>query len=375
MQSSVIGHLQRVAIAAASALIGCSAPGAAVDEEPPPPPPPGFVVSIPFTVRALNDVVVVDRGATGITAAWAVGTDGVVLHYDGTRWAQETSGVDVDLQGVSGIIDPDGDPYVVAVGADGTMLERVGAGDWRAVDTTVDDLLFSVWVRARDDVFVVGDRGRVIRFDGEVAEPLVDEVLLDTGAVDEDGAPIAFPIADPLKSVMGRDNEVFAVGPRGGVYRFDGERFAREDSQTARPLVDVFTRAGVWAATTDGVLLRRRDDGWNDTDYNTPVPAFLQSIWARHDGDVFAVGLTPEIFHFADGEWHTTPVGDRVELRAIDGSELPLAADEPEETPRRREVLAVGAGGRIVRGPLAVARAGETALTTTPPLVVTEVAP
>ena len=333
------------------------------------PPSPGFVISTPAEVRTLHDVAVIVADHTGITSAFAVGTDGTILHFDGTRWAREASGVDVDLESVSGVIDGDGVEEVFAVGAEGTALRRRG-GDWEAVNTGVVDHLFGVWVRSADDAFAVGDNGRVLRWNGEVMVPLVDEVMIETGAVDDDGAPIAFPIAEPLKSIMGRDSEVFAVGPRGSVYRFDGTRFRREDTATNRPLVDVFTRAGVWAAATDGVLLRRRDGVWRDDEFIAPIPVFLQGVWSRGDGDVFAVGLSPEVFHLENGVWTITSAGAGVALRAIDGIELPPDpdADPPaagdEAPPVARQILAVGAGGRVIRGPLVVPDVGEVALVT-----------
>lgn len=337
----------------------------------PDPPAPGFVVSTPVEVRTLHDVAVLAADHTGITSAFAVGTDGAILHFDGATWVREASGVEVDLESVSGVVDGDGFEHVFAVGVAGTVVRRRGAGgDWEVVPSGVDDHLFGVWVRRDDDAFAVGDNGRVLRWDGEVLTPLVDEVLIDTGAVDEDGAPIAFPIADPLKAVMGRNDEVFAVGPRGSVYRFDGTRFLREDTATNRPLVDVFTRAGVWAAATDGVLLRRRDGSWRDDEFIAPIPVFVQGIWARGDGDVFAVGLSPEVFHLENGAWTTTSVGTGVSLRAIDGVELPPdpeaapPAEGEERPPAVRQILAVGAGGRIVRGPLVTPLSGEVALTT-----------
>jgi hypothetical protein len=336
-----------------------------------PPPAPGFVVSTPAEVRTLHDVAVIVADHTGITSAFAVGTDGTILHFDGAAWAREASGVTVDLESVSGVVDEDGFEHVFAVGAAGTVVRRTGAsGDWEVIPTGVTEHLFGVWVRRDDDAFVVGDNGRVLRWDGEVLTALVDEVLIDTGAVDEAGDPIAFPIADPLKSVMGRNDEVFAVGPRGSVYRFDGTRFLREDTATNRPLVDVFTRAGVWAAATDGVLLRRRDGSWRDDEFVAPAPVFLQGIWARGDGDVFAVGLSPDVFHLENGAWTITSAGAGVALRAIDGAELPPDPDaappaEGEEPPPVvRQVLAVGAGGRVIRGPLVTPLPGEVALTT-----------
>jgi uncharacterized cupin superfamily protein len=340
------------------------------EPEPAPEPVPGFVVSVPVPTRSLQDVVVVTANDVGITSAFAVGTDGTILHFDGASWSREDveGGLDEDLEGVSGVIDDDGFEHVMAVGAGGVVVRRTGAsGVWERLDSPVTDYLFGVWVRRSDDAFIVGDRGRVMRWDGEVLAPLVDEVLIDSGAVDNDGVPIAFPISEPLKAVQGRGgDEVYVVGPRGAVYRFDGTAFLRELSGTNRPLADVFTGAGVWAATTDGVLLRRRGDGWRDDEFITPVPAFLQSVWARNDGDVFAVGLTAEVFHLVDGVWSVTTVGESVELRAIDGRELPPPedADPEEEREILREVLAVGAGGRIVRGPLAVPRGDELVLST-----------
>jgi hypothetical protein len=340
-----------------------------VEEEPP---VPGFVISTPAEVRTLHDVAVITADHTGITSAFAVGTDGTILHFDGTAWTREESGVDVDLESVSGVVDGDGFEHVLVAGDAGTVLRRRGAGgDWEVLPTGVTEHLFGVWVRTDDDAFAVGDNGRVLRWDGEAILPLVDEVLIDTGAVDENDEPIAFPIADPLKSVMGRGgDEVFTVGPRGTVYRFDGTRFLREDTATNRPLVDIFTRAGVWAAATDGVLLRRRDGAWRDDEFIAPIPIFLQGIWARGDGDVFAVGLAPELFHLENGAWTITSAGTGVSLRAIDGAELPPdpeaepPAEGEEPPPVVRQVLAVGAGGRIIRGPLVTPLPGEVALTT-----------
>lgn len=360
-----------------STAIGVALLGGACEEfiappAPPEAPAPGWAISTPLEVRTLTDVTVTRADHTGITSAWAVGTDGVILHWDGVAWASEVSGVTVDLEGVSGHVDGDDIEQVFAVGAGGTVLRYTSASPgWQVVPSGVTEQLFSVWIHRRDDAFVVGDRGRVLRWDGTLLTALVDEVLIDTGAVDENGAAVEFSIADPLKSVMGQGgDDVFAVGPRGSVYRYDGTRFRREVSGTNRPLVDVFTRGGVWAAATDGVLLRRRGEGWRDDEFIAPIPVFLQSIWARGDGDVFAVGLSPEVFHLENGAWSVTSTGEGMALRAIDGAGLPPDPEAPplaegeEPPPTVRQVLAVGAGGRIVRGPLVLPLVGEVALST-----------
>ncbi len=358
---------QAMLVGWAMGLLACQAPSTSSPEAPSV--EPGFVVSIPVPVRTLTDVVILGANPLEITSAYAVGTDGTILHFDGDTWTREDSGVSVDLESVSGVVDDVGVEHVFAVGSDGTVLRRAEEARWVNVPSGVSEHLFGVWVRRRDEAFAVGDRGRVLRWDGAVLVPLADELLIETGAF-EQGEAVAFPIAEPLKAVMGRDDDLFVVGPRGAVYRFDGTRFRREDSGTNRPLADVFTRAGVWAAATDGVLLRRHDDGWRDDVFVAPVPIFLQGIWARNDDDVVAVGLAPEIVHRHNGAWSMTSLEPGVALRAIDGVELPDpppdddVADGAVTADNRRQVLAVGAGGRVIRGPRVRAKDGEVALAT-----------
>ena len=103
------------------------------EPEAPPPPPPGFVVSTPFPTRSLQYVVVVTADDAGITSAFAVGTDGTILHFDGAAWSRESvdGGLVEDLEGVSGIVDNDGFEHVLAVGEDGVVVRRTGAsGSW-----------------------------------------------------------------------------------------------------------------------------------------------------------------------------------------------------------------------------------------------------
>jgi hypothetical protein len=359
------------ALSVAGFVVGCD-----VAAPPPPPPPepvPGWALARPFpNIRALSDVDVYGSGVDGITAAYAVGTDGAILKYDGTQWSDESVDSGVDLEAVSVFVDGEGVETVLAVGAAGTVLARAqdddGPGSWSIVASGVDKHLFGVWAANHEDAFIVGDDGTVLRYDGTTLTLLVEEVLIDTETVDpETGDPIFFPIADPLKSVQGRGpDDVWAVGPRGLAYRFNGTAFVRDLTNTNRPLADVFVEAGIWAAATDGVLLRRRDDGWSDSEFVAPAPVFLQGIWGRGDGDVFAIGMAEEIFHNENGAWNITFVEEASEFRALDGAELVRPADAPDDFVTQREVLVVGAGGRIVRGPLVLPRAGEVALTTRP---------
>jgi len=365
-------------VAPPCALSGGFAFAACEAREPPPPeadPIPGWVSSRPFpNIRSLNDVDVAGADETHIVLAYAVGTDGAILRYDGATWQDESPGISEDLEGVSVFVDSEGVETVLAVGESGVVLQRFVTGDvarWGILTTPTDKHLFGVWVANAEDAFIVGDRGTVIRWDGTLLTELVDELLIDTETTDpETGAAIFFAISDPLKSVQGRSpDDVWTVGPRGVIYHFDGTAFFRDVSETNRPLTSVFVESGLWASATDGVLLRRRDDGWKDQDFVAPAPVFLQSIWSRGDGDVFAVGLAEDIYHNENGLWTLTFVEDEAQLRALDGAELPRPADAPEDFVTLREVITVGAGGRIVRGPVLLPNAGETLLTTRPQVI------
>lgn len=346
---------RRAALCVAFAL----APLAACKGEPPAPEPevqvaPGWVSSRPFPeIRSLQSVHVL-----AAFRAYAVGTEGAILRYDRGTWVKEPLPDDVDgapdLESVSGVRDDEsGDELVMAVGEGGTVLLRDASG-WRRLESGTDVRLFGVWVRNFTDAFLVGDDGTIFRWDGaqvlsmEQESMQQREVMSDGGTVFE-----AYPIPEPLKSVAGTGGDnVLAVGPGGAVYRFDGATWERESAGTGRPLSHVFAERGVWATATDGVLLRRHGPGdWDTSSYRLPVPLALQGAWASGGRDVFAVGLAGTIFHYDGDEWTPAGLEEDAHLRSVHGVVIEEATDTTDVV---RVVFAVGAGGRIARGPEAV---------------------
>lgn len=349
-------------------LVGLVGLGAACDVVAPPPPPqerpePGWYASTPFPdVRSLNDVIVLAPGL-----GYAVGTDGTILRLAEQAWTREESGVTADLEQIDGFVDDEGIEHLFVVGHEGTVLSRSAEGIWELVPSGTTEVLFSVSMRALDDVFIVGDAGTILRFDGVALSLQVQQTLqLVVGADDSQNF---FPIPEPLKGVGRAGDVMLAVGARGAVYSYDpnGERagssnrWTREESGTTRALAGIFTEAGVWVPSTDGVLLRRNGPGdWDDESVRTPAPVFLQDVYV--DGNIFAVGLSEDIYHHDDsGAWNLTRVALGAELRAIDGTRL---EPEVEGDPPGREVIAVGGGGRILRGPLVLPAPGETFVAT-----------
>jgi photosystem II stability/assembly factor-like uncharacterized protein len=113
---------------------------------------------------------------------WAVGDGGTALHWDGAAWEAVPTPTDQNLWGVWGAAPDDvwavgGGTTPPSANAEPTVLRWDGQA-WSAV--TLPELvpssatqMFKVWGTSADNVYVVGARGVILRWDG--AE-LVQEV-------------------------------------------------------------------------------------------------------------------------------------------------------------------------------------------------------
>jgi hypothetical protein len=362
----------------------------------PKPPQPGAYLSTPFPdVRSLNDVVYLSP-----TLAYAVGTGGTILKYTVTPstkkgvfptrvWSKETTGTTEDLESISGFLDSDGKTeHILVAGHGGTVLERSGK-TWKSLTSGVTKDLFGVHLLSSGlDGFVVGDAGTILRYDGtthtlavQTTQTLQDvkglpcgQAGCGTATCEGDGICHAFfPIPEPLTGVGPADgNTEVAVGARGAAYVVDptagaAALWTKETTNTNRNFASIFTRSGVMMPTTDGVLdLRSGANQYTDDPNNgaivAPAPVFLQDVWID-GGDVYTLGFSQEIFHRnGSGVWDLTTVSLNAEMRGIDGIEAP--PDDDATASNIQQYLAVGAGGRIVRGPAVLPANGEELLAT-----------
>ncbi len=108
-----------------------------------------------------NDARLNDVWASG-EDAFAVGEGGALLRRDATNgWTALDAGTDVDLNGVAGTAIND----VWAVGADGVALHYDGAA-WTATDTGVTEPLWAVFAPGSNAVYAVGNNGVAIYWNG-----------------------------------------------------------------------------------------------------------------------------------------------------------------------------------------------------------------
>jgi hypothetical protein len=135
------------------------------------------------TTLPLRAVWASGRGRTfavgGQEASGAGGARGVVLRFDGRRWSVATT-TDAALRGVHGA-----DGEVWAVGEKGTVLHFDGRR-WSRVEAGTHEDLNGVWVGGRNEVWVVGRQGTSLRFDGRAWQPATgltrNHLLAITGA-------------------------------------------------------------------------------------------------------------------------------------------------------------------------------------------------
>lgn len=213
---------------------------------------------------------------------WAVGDEGHIQHWDGTKWSQIPSGTLAPLHGVQALAAND----VWAVGDTGTVLRDQGNG-FQKLDAGTPQNLASLWAASATDVWTVGAKGTVLRNQG-------------SGFQKQDAGT-----AKDLQDVWGSGpSDVWMVGNSGTVLRHDGTALSTVtastfDGGTSLNLYEV-TGTGpqdVWTVTSD-------DPCFFCSDYGVVYQVTPQGISKSFEGP-------DQLFHiFAAGPNHVLTVGE-----------------------------------------------------------------
>lgn len=245
-------------------------------------------------------------GGTSPSDVWMVGaSDGagpLALHYDGVAWRREPiARVAADLWWVHAL--PGGVTFMS--GSDATVLVRHPGGlDRLSTPGLGAHVVFGVWAAAANDVYAVGSahgrNGFLWHYDGRSFRdlPLPADLPLD----DNQDAPGFF-------KVWGRSaSDVWVVGDRGVVLRGNAERgFVLVPSGSSER---IFTVSGsseevvMVGGSGNGVALEA--DGAGELAPVTPPGAgLLQGVSVGPDGAVWAVGIGGNVYSRSarDAEW------------------------------------------------------------------------
>lgn len=182
---------------------------------------------------------------------FAAGYRGLVARFneDTATWESMETGNTNDLNSIWG----SSAENIYAVGDRGTIIRYDGTR-WQQIKTGSDDLLFGIWGSSASDIIAVGGRGKVLRFDGT-----------------------SWNIITGLKKVHfvgvwgNRRDNVYIYGDRGTVIHFNGEQWKDISLSLENSAHNVILIRGVitdenatlYAVSDNGVIFIMRNNAWS----------------------------------------------------------------------------------------------------------------
>lgn len=259
---------------------------------------PGGLLSVSGT--ASDDVIVVGADPRD-------GGGPQVFHHDGAQWTKLNTGASGDLWWITDR--QVGDSFFM-VGEGGMALRyRPATRAFEQLATPGGPTLFGVWGTSPNNVFAVGGdstdpdaSGVIWHFDGTTW------TAQDTGAINPDGIPLLF-------KVWGRsESEIYAVGTRGTILRFDGTNWSPMTSSTTRPLFTVHGNDDVVVAcggSQSGVILESTGGVFADV---TPTGLVQMNGAFAAGGTVLTVGREGGVAFRGASGWTSEDTGLNLDL-------------------------------------------------------------
>jgi len=257
---------------------------------------PGGLLSVSGT--ASDDVYVVGADP---------GDGSSVYHYDGVAWTKLNTFASGGLWWISDRLV--GDSFFM-VGDGGLALRyRPASGGFETLATPGDETLFGVWGTLPSNVFAVGGdatnpdaSGVIWHFDGTTW------TAQDTTAINPGGIPLLF-------KVWGRsDSEIYAVGTRGTLLRYDGTSWSQLSSPTTRTLFTVHGNDDVVVAcggSQSGVIVESTGAAFADV---TPTGLVQMNGAFAASSTVLTVGREGGVAFRGTSDWAGEDTGLNLDL-------------------------------------------------------------
>ena len=266
-----------------------------------------------------------------LTDGWAVGSEGTILHYDGTSWSEVSSPTSNDLYSVSMVSPTDG--WTVGGTLEQSTILHYDGTFWSKVSSPTSNQLLSVTMLSPIDGWAVG-WGNLFHYDGT------------------SWSEVSSPTSESLYSVsMVSSTDGWAVGGGGTILHYDGTSWSEVSSPTLAGLNAVtMGPTGVWIVGDSGTILH------NGIPVNSPTSEWLFSVAMTGPTDGWAVGSEGTILHYDGTNWTTvsSPTSNHLESITMTGP---------------TDGWAVGPGGTILRF------VGNTQPDTTPPTAFNLISP
>lgn len=294
----------------------------------------GNLCSVPLPLSIGHVVAMAGRSKNDV---WASASRGELLRWDGQTWTKaDSGGLDTfsnlfitpdELWGVSGnlvmrrgleassvrsfrlrerfigmtgiAVLPSGEPYV-SFGAtwnttdphdylakiqdfDTKTIQVVAAPVDPSTDRPLAMAARALWLVPDEALWLVGDRGRVVRYS---VSPVGDGVVI----------PLDSQV--DLFAAWGEGTHLWAGGSNGTILHFDGAAWHRETTGASATINAIFgfSSTDIWAAGDDGTILHFDGTTWS----TVPVAGYaghLRTIWGSAPDDVW-IGGELAMFHW-----------------------------------------------------------------------------
>lgn len=244
------------------------------------------------------------------TDGWAVGDDGIILHWDGARWQPVASPTTRSLDGVDMVSARDG--WIVGgdssvYGGQGIILHW-GGDAWQEAPMPINTGLRSVSMVSQDDGWAVGFRSYayglaynyILRWDGATWQ--VHDSIFEYGL-----KPVSV-------SMSGADYgwiATFDFYDAPELRRWNGENWDYVESPITLNAVAADARYGGWAVG-DGFVNLQPVEKWPASP-SSP----LNGVALVAQNDAWAVGTDGVIYHWDGTDWRSTASPTIQTLRAV----------------------------------------------------------
>jgi hypothetical protein len=249
---------------------------------------------------------------------WAIADGGVILHYDGTSWSHQTMGT-YDLNAIWGSASND----IWIVGDGGTLLHYDGTS-WSQVPSNTKLSLGWVWGSSSSNVWIIGDQGLVMHYTGPADSGTgwaTVDVPIPTlfpdgglGPVGDGDTPI------DLGGVWtDGPNDVWIIGDAGVVVHWDGTSW----TLTPTNVPTTIGLSGIWGTSSSniwiagdcklagttcmgGTLLHWDGTSWTEWPH-FPGQYDLAGIWGFDANDIWVTSDYGNLFHYDGTTWSQSP--------------------------------------------------------------------
>lgn len=260
-------------------------------------------------------------GRTVDGQAYIGGKDGLILQRRTSNGEWEMMTQLPQASDVNGIWGAPGSNRLVAIGDVGRIWRYDGAG-WSVDhagdvpilvpghDPAVD--LHAVWGTGPDEIYAVGDDFTIVEFDG-----LAWSVVMSDGPAGSDSS-------DDFNAIWGTSSDdIYAAGDRSTLRHFDGQTW----SDVALPSVigsDTPLR-GIWGTSSSNIFVSGNDgitlhhDGTHWVALRPTVPEHLYGMWGTGSDNLYVIGNSGRIAHHSGMAWAQVELDTTEELHDVWG--------------------------------------------------------